>query len=237
MKAKYLLLAPALVALSGCVIEGSHGGPLQYSSDSVEMDDSESVRVDLRMAAGDLRITDGAPKLLRADFAYTIPSWKPEVRYNRSGNHGTLTIEQPGKTHTTTLGGNTKYRWDLQLNKKVPVDLSLHFGAGQARLDLASLDLRGVSVDMGVGQLDMDLRSMPKHSYTVAIHGGIGQATVRLAADAAIYAEAHGGIGSISVRGLHHENGHWESPSYERAENKIRLEIDGGIGEIKVIAD
>ncbi len=133
------------------------------------------------------------------------------MRYSRSGSQGTLTIEQPGKNHTTTIG-NTKYRWDLQLNKKVPVDLSLHFGAGQARLDLASLDLRGVSVDMGVGQLDMDLRSMPKHSYTVAIHGGIGQATVRLPADAGIYAEAHGGIGSISVRGLHHEDGHWESP-------------------------
>ena len=60
---------------------------------------------------------------------------------------------------------------------------------------------------------------------------------LRLAADAAIYAEAHGGIGSITVRGLQHENGHWESPTYDRAENKIRLEIDGGIGEIKVIAD
>jgi hypothetical protein len=236
MKAKYLLLAPALIALGSCMIEGRHGGPLQYSSESVEMDDSESVHVDLRMAAGDLRVTDGAAKLLRADFAYGIPSWKPEVRYARSDKQGTLTIEQPGKTHTTTIG-NTKYSWDLQLNKKVPMDLSLHFGAGEARLDLASLQLRGVAVDMGVGQLDMDLRSMPKHSYTVAIHGGIGQATVRLSADAGIYAEAHGGIGSISVRGLQNENGHWESPSYGRAENKIRLEIDGGIGEIKVIAD
>ncbi len=44
------------------------------------MDDSESVRVDMRMGAGDLRVTDGAAKLVRADFAYSIPSWKPEVR-------------------------------------------------------------------------------------------------------------------------------------------------------------
>ena len=88
-----------------------------------------------------------------------------------------------------------KYSWDLQLNKKVPVDLALHFGAGQARLDLASLQLRGVEVNMGVGQLDLDLREQPKHSYNVAIHGGIGEATVRVPRMPGIYAEAHGGIG------------------------------------------
>jgi len=235
MKASYLLLGPALLALNGCVIDNSRG-PVQYSSDSVEMDDSEAVRVDLRMGAGDLRVTDGAAKLLRADFAYNVRSWKPEVRYSRSGKEGVLTIEQPGKNHTATIG-STKYSWDLQLNKRVPVNLAVHFGAGQARLDLGSLQLRDVEVDMGVGRLDLDLRGTPHHSYKVAIHGGIGEATVHLSADAGIYAEAHGGIGGIKVRGLQHEDGHWVSPSYDRAENKVRIDINGGIGQINVIAD
>jgi hypothetical protein len=235
MKARYLLLGPALLALTGCVIESSHAGPVQYSSESVEMDDSEVVRVNLHMGAGDLRVTDGAAKLMRADFAYSVPSWKPQVRYSRSGRQAALTIEQPGSNHTTL--GNMKYTWDLQLNRKVPVDLALHFGAGQARLDLGSLELRGVELDMGVGQLDVDLRGAPKHSYNVSIHGGIGEATVRLSVDAGIYAEAHGGIGSIQVRGLRQEDGHYVSPSYDRAGNKIRLEIHGGIGQINVIAD
>ena len=235
MKSRCLLLVPALLALTGCVIEGSHGGPVQYSSESVNMDDSNLVHVDLHMGAGELRVTDGGPKLMRADFAYSVPSWKPQVRYTRSGKEGSLTIEQPGKNHTTL--GNTKYRWDLQLNNKVPVDLTLNFGAGQARLDLGSLQLRGLELHMGVGQLDVDLRGAPRHSYNVAIHGGIGEATVRLSADAAIYAEAHGGIGSINVRGLQQEEGHWVSPSYDRAGNKIRVEIHGGIGQVNVIAD
>ena len=90
---------------------------------------------------------------------------------------------------------------------------------------------------MGVGRLDLDLRGAPHHSYNVAIHGGIGEATVHLSADAGIYAEAHGGIGGIKVRGLQHEDGHWVSPSYDRAENKVRIDINGGIGQINVIAD
>src|ERR1035437_6632875 len=122
MKARYLLLVPALLSLTGCVIDGSHGGSVQYSSESVEMDDSEVVRVELRMGAGDLRVTDGGAKLMRADFAYSVPSWKPEVRYNRSGKQGSLTIQQPD-THHTRLG-NTTYNWDLQLNKKAPVELA-----------------------------------------------------------------------------------------------------------------
>jgi hypothetical protein len=60
---------------------------------------------------------------------------------------------------------------------------------------------------------------------------------VHLPAEAGIYAEAHGGIGSINVRGLHHEGGHWVSESYDQAENKIRIDVQGGIGEIRLIAD
>ena len=236
MKARYLLLVAALLALTGCVIDvGGNGSAMQYSSESVEMDDSQVVRVDLKIGAGDLRITDGGAKLMRGDFAYNVASWKPQIRYNRSGKESSLTIEQPD-THHTRLG-NTKYRWDLQFNKKAPVDLALHFGAGEARLDLGSLDLRGVVLDMGGGKLEMDLRGAPKHSYNVSIHGGIGEATVRLSADAGVWAEAHGGIGSISVRGLQQEEGHWVSPTYESAANKIHIEIQGGIGQVNVIAD
>jgi predicted membrane protein len=236
MKARYLPPLAALLGLTSCVIDRVPAGPVQYSSESVDVDNSEQVRVDLKMAVGDLRVIDGGQKLVRADFSYNVPSWKPEVHYTRDGTRGSLVIEQPGTTHTTTLG-KQQTRWDLQLSNKVPMDLSVHFGAGQARLDLGSLLLRGVEVDMGVGQMEMDLRGKVRHSYNVNIRGGVGEATVRLPADAGIYAEAHGGIGSINVRGLRHEGDHWVSESYEQAENKIRIDVQGGIGAIKLVAD
>src|SRR4051794_10532247 len=92
MKARHPL-SLALLALTGCI---HHSGPVQYASESVELDNSEQVHVDLRMGAGDLRVSDGAQKLLRADFSYTVPSSKPEIRYTRDGNRGSLRIEQPG---------------------------------------------------------------------------------------------------------------------------------------------
>ncbi|HTS65073.1 MAG TPA: toast rack family protein [Candidatus Acidoferrales bacterium] len=234
MRVQYLLL-PGLIGLGACVIHRERGGPPEYWSQTIEPDASELVHVELHMGAGELRVTDSSQKLLRADFTYNVPSWKPEVRYTTVGGKGKLVIRQP-KDGDTYIG-DTKYQWDLQLGNKVPMDLEAHFGAGKARLDLGSLQLRGVEVHMGVGQLDMDLRGPVKHSYSVNIHGGVGQATVRLPADAAIYAEAHGGIGSINVHGLQNHGGYWTSESWDRAENKIRIEVQGGIGEIRLIAD
>jgi len=235
MKFAYLLMATATLGLEGCIIDARHNGPLEYSSESVEADDSDLVRVHLNMGAGDLRVTEGTQKLMRGDFTYNIPSWKPEVQYRRTGKQGTLTVDQPGNQRGGL--GNRKYVWDLQLNNKIPVELGVHFGAGNARLDLGSLQLRGVTVEMGVGQLDMDLRGPVKHSYNVSIHGGIGEATVHLPSDAGIYAEAQGGIGSIDVRGLHKDGGRWVNNAYERAEYKIRVDVQGGIGTVKLIAD
>src|SRR5258707_301992 len=106
-------------------------------------------------------------------------------------NISSLPVQMCTRLHKQQCAGRCA---DVQLNTKVRLDLAVHFGAGQARLDLGSLQLRGVELEMGVGQLDLDLRGAPRHSYSVAIHGGIGEATVRLSADAGIYAEAHGGI-------------------------------------------
>jgi hypothetical protein len=235
MNARYLPLLSGTLWLHGCVIDTAHTSALQYDSHTVDMDAAESVQVNLRMGAGELRVTDGSQKLMRADFTYSMPSWKPTVRYDSAGGRGILTVEQPGGQHSGL--GNTKYQWDLQLNNKVPMDLKVNFGAGDARLDVGSLALRSVEVDMGVGELRMDLHGVPKHDYQVHVRGGVGEATIRLPSDIGIWAEAHGGIGAISVRGLRKEGNHWESESYARSKVTIKVDVQGGIGAVNLIAD
>jgi hypothetical protein len=187
------------------------------------------------MGAGNLMIGGGARKLLNADFTYNVASWEPEVRYSSTGTNGNLTIRQPGQGHAQI--GRTRYQWDLALNNDVPIDLSLHFGAGEARLDLSSLSLRSVEVDMGVGKLDMDLRGNPKYSYDVRVSGGIGEATVHLPAGVGVYAEGSGGIGEIKTQGLRREGGHWVNDAYEDSKVRIHVDVHGGIGAIRLIAD
>ena len=234
MNTRCALLMGAALCWSSCVIE-TVTGPVRHDSRTVGRDASERVRVDLNMGAGNLIVGGGAQKLLNADFTYNVASWQPEVRYSSTGKTGELTIRQPGQGHAEI--GHTKYDWDLALNNDVPMDLSLHFGAGEARLSLGSLSLRNVEVEMGVGKLEMDLRGNPKHDYDVRIRGGVGEVTVRLPAGAGVYAEGAGGIGEIRTEGLRREGDHWVNDAYEDSKVKIHVNVHGGIGEIRLIAD
>jgi hypothetical protein len=218
-----------LVLLTGCVVESA--GPVEHDFRAVEKDSSDLVRVTLNMGAGNLRVGTGTDKLMRADFDYNVPAWKPEVRYSA----GTLSISQP-ETHGTHFG-NTKYEWDVRLNRDVPINLNVHFGAGEAHLDLGSMTLRHVQVDMGVGTVQMDLRGQPKQDYDVAIHGGVGEATVRVPSDVAVVAEAHGGIGEIKASGLRKDGGRYYNEAYGKSKVTVHLEVQGGIGSIHLISE
>ncbi len=233
MLARSALLAAGALCMCGCVIETP--GPTQHDFRTVELDKSETLRVNLRMGAGNLRVGSGTQKMMRADFTYNVPSWKPYVRYSSTAGRGDLTIEQPGTSHTHF--GHTRYEWDVRLTRDVPVDLRVNFGAGDAELDVGSLALRSVEVDMGVGKLQLDLRGNLKRNCEVRIRGGVGEATVRLPADVGVYAEAEGGIGEIKTTGLRREGRIYTNDAYQNSKATIRLDIRGGVGAIRLISD
>jgi len=78
------------------------------------------------MGAGDLRVANGSTDLMNADFTYNVDSWKPEVRYDAAGDHGTLTIQQPSGLHE--IHGRTRYQWDIRLNNQVPMEMNVNMG-------------------------------------------------------------------------------------------------------------
>jgi hypothetical protein len=219
------------LALTGCVAIEHHTGPTEHESRAIDRDNSETVRVHLKMGAGNLRVGSGTEKLVRADFDYNVPAWKPEVQYSA----GVLRISQP--EGSSTHFGNSKYEWDVRLNRDVALDLDINFGAGEAHLDLGSLTLRKVDVQMGVGTLQMDLRGKAKRSYDVNIQGGVGEATVHLPADVGISAEAHGGIGEITAKGLHEDGSRYYNDLYGKAPVSIKLNVQGGVGAIHLIPE
>jgi hypothetical protein len=234
MFARYLPLIIGAVCLTGCVVE-VHSGPTRREFREFDRKGVERLRMNLRMGAGEVKVRGGASQLARADFTYNVESWKPEVTYHALGGSSDLSIEQPGSSHGHI--GDTTYTWDVQMADDIPVELVAHLGAGEARLDLGSLSLRRVEVDMGVGELRMDLRGAPKHDYDVNIRGGVGEATVHLPRDIGIYATGSGGIGEIHTEGLHKQGDHWANDAYNNAKIRIHVDVQGGIGQINLVAD
>ena len=213
-------------------------GPTQHESRTVRLDQSqngqsEMARITLKIGAGDLRVEGGSPDLVDADFAYNVPSWKPMLIDDSTGVRREIRIEQPAATHA---GSHVAYDWNLRLNNDVPIDLVAHFGAGTGRMNLGSVNLRSLEVEMGAGELHLDLTGHPRRDYDVNLRGGVGEATVLVPASVGIVAKARGGIGDISVKGLEKREDSWINPGHEQAPVTIHLNVEGGIGQINIVA-
>jgi uncharacterized protein DUF2154 len=222
---------PAVLLLASCSI-GT--GPTVHDKHSIELDKSELTRLNLRIGAGELRVSGGASKKVEADLAYNSEQLKPRVDQRNSGSRSEIEIAQP-ESHGFSFG-NTVNEWDVRLNDEVPLDIAAKLGAGEAHLDLSRLNLRGLNVDIGVGEVSVDLRGTPKASYAVNINGGVGEARITLPKTVGISANAKGGIGEIRVDGLEKKGDRWINPGHETDAVQITVDAKGGVGEIHISA-
>ncbi|HEY7306293.1 MAG TPA: toast rack family protein [Bryobacteraceae bacterium] len=230
---RVFLAVVSTLILAACEFDTTPTGPLKDEPFSLDRGNVERANIQLNMGAGEMNLRGGTGKLMEGRFEYNVPAWKPQVETSVNGTHATVTIRQPQHFN---IRGNKRYVWDLRLNDQVITDLALNCGAGQAQLELGSLTLRDLSVHMGAGQVELDLRGKPTRDYEVNISGGVGQATVHLPDGIGIWAEAHGGLGSITVTGLDKQGDHWQNSLYDNAKVNVRLKVQGGIGEIRIIA-
>ncbi|HXJ91946.1 MAG TPA: toast rack family protein [Terriglobia bacterium] len=90
-------LGIALAAmLSAIACENSEPvGETRTESKTVQLGAAKAVRVNLKMAAGELKVAGGASDLMNADFTYNVPRWRPEVKYDVTGGTGQLSVQQP----------------------------------------------------------------------------------------------------------------------------------------------
>jgi hypothetical protein len=223
----------ACLCLGGCGFdEMTNVGPERHDDVHLDGANVEKANIELDMGAGQLDVDGGADKMVDGTFTYNVAAWKPTLNSSMNGSHATVTIRQPRGTRG---GGRTKYVWDLRLNDRILTDLSINCGAGQAKLNLGTLALRSLTVHMGAGQVRLDLSGgQPASDYEVTMEGGVGQADIRLPKGVGVWASAHGGIGSVNVSGLEKHGDHWENDLYNKSKVTVKLQVNGGIGEIRI---
>jgi hypothetical protein len=227
-------MACALV-LSSCngVSVNIESGPVKTDHNAIELDKAEIVNSKFKMGVGEMHVQGGSAKLMEGDFSYSIPSWKPDVKYSSTGFRGTLTIEQPSKASGFN-GNGGDYKWDVKLNDKVAQDMEFVVGVGKTILDLNTLNIRSLDVKMGVGELEMNLRGKPQKDYSVSVKGGVGNATILLPKDIGVVATASGGLGGVDTVGMTKDGNQYVNEAYKKSSVTIRLTIEGGVGGIKL---
>jgi len=234
MKTNHLLIALVLVAallIAGCAPR-ARVGELRTESQSVELGDAESVRVEINFGAGDLEVTGGADKLLEADFTYNVDKLKPELKYT----DGTLVVWQPENEGLPDLRGITDFRneWDLHLYNEAPINLSVDMGAGNSNLQLAGLSLTGLDINLGAGKSTIDLSGDWARDLNISIDAGAADLTVRLPKDVGVRVEVDHGPAMIDATGLAEAEGVYTNAAYGMSEVTLQVDIQTGVGQINL---
>jgi len=183
------------------------------------------------MPAGELNFQGGGDHLLTADF-FQDGTWQvPRVDYSVSEAVGELKISQGGHDTFVSKSDNT---WNLRVDNSTPFELKVDLGAGRGEFHLANLDITRLELNIGVGQATVDLTGERAKDLHAEIQGGVGQAVIRLPKNVGVIATVHGGLGSIDVHGLKEVDGQYVNAAYDKSPNTIRLNVEGGIGQIKL---
>lgn len=227
------ILGPLILLLgaSACNIVGPPVGSLQTETRSVPLGSAESVRVEIKMGAGELKVAPGSSNLLDGQFSYNVAAWKPQVDYQVNNSKGLLRIEQHGGGSS---GSHVRNEWDLHLNNQVPMQLDVEMGAGRTDLTLGSMALSNLSLKMGAGETTVDLSGDWKNDLTAQIKGGVGKATVRLPRDVGVHVKAEGGLGAINAYDLIKEGDAFVNQAYGKSRATLNIEVKGGVGEINL---
>jgi hypothetical protein len=201
---------------------------------SQTLDGAERATVNINFGAGSFNLGALAPDsgVLIEGTADLSRGETLGKSYAVSGDAGTYTLSSNGSWSASAdfFTDNSK-KWELSLNRDLPVDLRINAGAGRTMLDLVNLNLRQFKLDGGVGQVTVKLPA--KGKYDVRIDGGVGQVIVIVPEGLAARAQVDGGLGGVSAQGDFVRMGDtYVTGDYDTAENRATINVDGGVGQI-----
>jgi hypothetical protein len=203
--------------------------------ESVSLDGASSAAISLRHGTGELIVGAGADAglLYAGSFSGGV-----EKRLAREGDRLEVTLTSPDQDWTQWIGpwGRRSQDWDLRLSRDVPISLAVETGASSNRLDLSELRVTDLRLQTGASasRLILPARAGPMRARLDA-----GAASVDVVVPTGVAARISGamGVGALDVdeRRFPRRGSGYESPDFEMAENRVELDVQGGVGRVSVV--
>ena len=229
----------SVAAMAAAMLSGACGpqrvevGELRTQTRSVDAEDAESVRANLRIALGELNVSGGADELMEADFAYNVSAWEPRVNYELGGDTGELNVEQQALGEGIP-NRDVRNEWDLRLNDDIPMDLAVQMGGGVGNLDLDSFILTGLNLEMGAGATTVDLTGDWERDLSAVVRGGAGEVTLLLPSQTGVRVNAGTRLGRVNAEGLRKEGEAFVNGAYGDSDTTLEVDVSGGVGQINL---
>jgi hypothetical protein len=237
-----IVLALMIALIAGVVWFAATTTPLltgqALTTDRVVQDLSGATSADVRISfgAGSLRI--GALKdsanLIEGTVA-TGPGETVMRDWRVDGGVAHYQLRSEGIPFRPWWGWRGDNRtWSLDLSSSVPMSLRVDTGVGESQIDLSGLKVTDLDVNSGVGQTSVWLPAQGR--VRAKISGGVGQLIVTIPEGMAARIHASAGLGGISASSRFAARGGSEyvSSNYSTADDRIDLNISGGVGQVVV---
>jgi hypothetical protein len=182
--------------------------------------------VRIRFGAGELQVQRGpAGSLVEGEFI-------GGVRY-RSPRPGAADLEP----HDPSWGWvDNRQTWRVGLTGEVPLDLTLEGGAARSDLDLRDLRLRSLAIKTGASQTTVLLPRAAGETH-VRAEAGAAQLTFEVPPEVAAQVRSRMALGSTQVDTARfpRQGDRYASADYATAKNRVDIDVQGGVGSVRVI--
>jgi hypothetical protein len=193
---------------------------------SLPLESASSASVTLKFGGGELAVDHGPAGLLLAG------EFRGGVVVRRRGP-GSVELEPASAAGW--LWGRDWPSWHVGLTGEVQIDLQLESGANRARLDLGALQLRSLKLQTGASETRVML---PRAAGTTRVRAESGAASLIFEVPPGVAASIRSrmSLGSTNVdTGRFPKVGdRYESTDYATATNRIEIDIQGGVGSLRV---
>ena len=124
----------------------------------------------------------------------------------------------------------------LRLNRTLPLALNVEAGAAETRVDLTHLRVSNLALNTGAADTRIWL---PEASGFTSMHVYAGLARVRIDVPrgVAVDIDASETLGTRAIDDMRFPslgNGHYRSPDYDTATNRVQMRLEVGLGDVSV---
>jgi hypothetical protein len=218
------VIALGLWFLLGALFAGNAGTSTQQLA--LPLDGLTAAEVRLRFGGGELRVGEATPGMLVSG------TFEGGVRVRNRLRRGS--VELRPYADAIPFWGGSPLHWDVGITSRVPVDLRLDTGASRSDIDLTALNVRQLELHSGASETNVRLPAAG--SAAVRVETGVAAVTIEVPPGVAARIRSRMTLGSTSVDESRFPRvfDGWQSADYESAANRVDMDLQGGLGSIRV---
>ena len=222
----------------------------------IEIGKAKDVKTELSFLAGELQIDGTSEGLAECYYGYKKDFIRPELSYYEVDKTGYLSIKSESlKDKDLDDIHKDDNKWRLSLNNHVRNSVAINLKAGEANIDLegcnlsrfeyrmfageSNINLRNTSVptvmfNLTAGEANVDLSGSWQNDLVATIKGGVGELNIKVPYNTGVRITVSGLLGDINIPFFNRDGRTFTNDKYGKTKNTLYIDINGGIGEIKV---